>query len=266
MCENCGCNGHHEHAHEHDYKHSHTQDSNHKPGHDYEHKHERKQAAGQQTKTIVLESKVLSLNDEIAAQNRKWLQDKGVITLNLISSPGAGKTFLLEKTLEYFKDKISCAVIAGDQQTDNDAQRLRGKGHKVVQIETVSSCHLDAQRVAEVMRDVVDKSTKLLFIENVGNLVCPSAFDLGENFKIALLSVTEGEDKPVKYPALFSKADTVVLTKTDLLPHLDYNIETCRQYLKKIQPALRLFELSAQTGQGLNDWFDYLQKNTLTWK
>ena len=108
------------------------------------------------------------------------------------------------------------------------------------------------------MKDVVDESTKLLFIENVGNLVCPSAFDLGENFKIALLSVTEGEDKPVKYPALFSKADTVVLTKTDLLPHLDYNIDSCRQYLKKIQPALRLFELSAQTGQGLNDWFDYL--------
>jgi len=239
MCEKCGCDDGHKHGCDSDA------------------------TGANKTKIIDLETKVLSRNDEVAAVNRNWLKDKGITAINLISSPGTGKTLLLEKTLEYFKDKIPCAVIAGDQQTDNDARRLSGKGHKVVQIETVNSCHLDAERVHQAMHQVIDDNTKILFIENVGNLVCPSAYDLGETFKIALLSVTEGEDKPVKYPALFSKARLAILTKTDLLPHLDYDIVSCRDYLKKINPKVDILELSAKTGEGMDKWFDFLAKRDL---
>ena len=155
---------------------------------------------------------------------------------------------------------MGCAVITGDQQTDNDAKRLAGKGAFVRQIETQSACHLEAQRVGDLFEEVIQEDTKLLFIENVGNLVCPTAFDLGENFKIALLSVTEGEDKPLKYPSLFSLAPVAVLTKTDLLPHLDFDMEACRDNLRRIHPGMFVFELSAKTGDGLDRWIEYLEK------
>ena len=165
---------------------------------------------------------------------------------------------LLEKTLERLKGRVAAAVIAGDQQTDHDAQRLQGKGAPVVQIETVSSCHLDAERVREILPEVVKEDTRLLFIENVGNLVCPAAFDLGETFKIALLSATEGEDKPVKYPALFSQVPVAILTKMDLVPYLDWDVALCRDYLRRIRPGVFLFELSSKSGDGMDAWIDYL--------
>jgi hydrogenase nickel incorporation protein HypB len=166
----------------------------------------------------------------------------------------------LERTLEGLRGKVSCAVITGDQRTDNDARRLQGKGAPVRQIETVNSCHLDAEQVGRLLPEVAGQGVKLLFIENVGNLVCPSAFDLGESFKIALLSTTEGEDKPVKYPTLFSSAPVAVLTKMDLVPHLDWSVAACRAALRQVRPGVFIFELSAKSGQGMEAWLDYLVK------
>lgn len=258
MCKDCGCetaNHHHDgrsHVHTHEHGgHSHT--------HGDEHKHSHAAPHATHGRTITLEEKVLAKNDELASINREWLAKRGIVAVNLISSPGSGKTYLLEKTLERLAGRIQCAVITGDQETDNDARRLSGKGAKVVQIETHSSCHLDAARIAKVLPSVIDEQTRLLFVENIGNLVCPAAFDLGEAFKIALLSVTEGEDKPAKYPSLFSQAGAVVVTKTDLLPHLEYDLAKCRGFIRKMRPGIFIFELSAKTGGGMDAWIQYLE-------
>ncbi|OGV49042.1 MAG: hydrogenase accessory protein HypB [Lentisphaerae bacterium GWF2_52_8] len=266
MCKDCGCGepkdkhrkdaahgGKKNHMHQHDgHWHSHDDD------HDHEHKHEHSHH-NEESRTVSVASKVLAANDEIAGQNRKWLAERGVIALNLISSPGSGKTALLEKTLELLKDNLPCAVIVGDQRTDNDARRLSGRGAPVKQIETYSSCHLSAEHIAKVLPEIVTPGIKLLFIENVGNLVCPAAFDLGEHCKIALLSTPEGEDKPVKYPVLFSEAAVVLITKTDLAPHLDWEAAKCREHIRSVHPGAFIFELSAKTGEGMNAWIDYLK-------
>ncbi len=256
MCKDCGC----EQAagHRHDHSHDHGHDHSHSHGHEHPHDHGGGHSHAER-RTILLERKVLSENDEQAAANRAWLAARGVVAINLISSPGSGKTLLLERTLERLRGRIRCAVITGDQQTDNDARRLRGKGAEVRQIETISACHLDAARVGQLLPEVAGDGIRLLFIENVGNLVCPAAFDLGENFKVALLSTTEGEDKPVKYPALFGMAPVVVLTKIDLVPHLDWDLAKCREYLRKIRPGVFVFELSARTGVGMDRWIEYLE-------
>jgi len=212
----------------------------------------------EQGRIVKVEKRVLAGNDEIAESNRRWLSEHGTVTLNFISSPGTGKTLLLEKTLELLRGKIPCAVIAGDQQTDNDARRLAGHGAPVVQIETESSCHLNAAQIRDALQQVVRAGTRLLFIENVGNLVCPAAFDLGEDLKVALVSTTEGEDKPIKYPRIFSDAKAIVITKTDLIPHLDWDLEVCRSHIRGINPSARLCELSAKTGAGMNEWIAYL--------
>lgn len=245
MCENCGCGqtSHHHDDHEHSHDGGHHHD--HRHGHDHGHEHEH-------SRIISVEQNVLRRNEEAADRNRKWLSERKIAALNIISSPGSGKTTLLERTLvELEKRGVSCGVIVGDQQTDLDARRLSGKGAPVRQIETVSSCHLDAERVGEFIPEVADKGTKLLFIENVGNLICPAAFNLGEDFKVALLSVTEGEDKPLKYPVIFSRASVVVITKTDLIPHVEWNREKCRGYLQQVAPGAKVFELSAKTGSAL---------------
>jgi len=254
MCKDCGCGGD-EHLHSHNgvvHSHKHPHD------HDHSHEHSVQESSG--TRTVTLQQKILSRNDEQAELNRTWLKEHGVIAVNMISSPGSGKTYLLERTLEGLRGKLSCAVITGDQRTDNDARRLQGKGAPVRQIETVNSCHLDAEQVGRLLPDIVEKGVQLLFIENVGNLVCPSAFDLGENFKIALLSTTEGEDKPVKYPTLFSSAPVAVLTKMDLVPHLDWDAKACRSSLRQVRPGVFIFEVSAKTGEGMEAWLDYLVK------
>jgi hydrogenase nickel incorporation protein HypB len=250
MCKDCGC-GLSDHEHDHDHAHDHAHHHHH--DHDHDHSHG-------PTRTVTLEQKVLAHNDELAARNRAWLAEREVVALNLISSPGTGKTLLLEKTLEALAGDVPCAVIAGDQQTDNDARRLVGKGAPVQQIQTRNSCHLDAERIAHVLPEVVAEGTRLLFIENVGNLVCPAAFDLGESFKVALVSVTEGEDKPVKYPTLFSEANVAVVTKTDLVPHLETDMRALRQSIQAVHPGLFTFELSAKSGDGLGDWLNYLRR------
>ena len=233
---------HHNHNHDHDHSHSHDHEDSEKP-----------------TREIILESNVLARNDGFAEKNRTFLKERNCVAINFISSPGSGKTFLLEKTLEGLKGRVKCAVIAGDQQTDNDAVRLQSKGAPVVQIETGSSCHLNAEQVGETFQQVLEDDTELLFIENVGNLVCPAAFDLGENIKIALLSVTEGEDKPLKYPVIFHDATASVITKNDLLEHLSVDMDKYRDSLNKIHPNGRTFELSALTGDGMDSWLDYLE-------
>lgn len=229
-------------------------------GHDHPHDHAMP-ALGR--RTIQLERRIMSQNDERAAANRAWLTEHGVTAINLISSPGSGKTSLLERTLERLRGRVACGVITGDQLTDNDARRLQGRGAVVRQIETISACHLDAGRVGPLLPEVAGEGVKLLFIENVGNLVCPAAFDLGESFKVALLSTTEGEDKPVKYPALFSQAPVVVLTKMDLMPHLDWDRGQCRDYLCRLRPGVVIFELSARTGVGMDAWIQYLEQLVL---
>ena len=260
MCKDCGCgmdpkvhsHGGLVHSHEHPHGHDHA--------HPHEHSHDPVLPVTSETRTVEIQQKILSRNDEQAERNRAWLKEHGVVAVNMISSPGSGKTFLLERTLEGLRGKVSCAVITGDQRTDNDARRLQGKGAPVRQIETLNSCHLDAEQVGKLLPEVAGDGVKLLFIENVGNLVCPAAFDLGETFKIALLSTTEGEDKPVKYPTLFSTAPVAVLTKMDLVPHLDWNAAACRAALRQVRPGVFIFELSAKTGLGMEAWLDYLVK------
>jgi len=216
------------------------------------------QEAGRRRVTV--ETKILSRNDRIAEQNRRWLAEHGLAALNLISSPGSGKTLLLERTLERLRGRVACGVITGDQQTDNDARRLTGKGAVVRQIETVSACHLDAERVGRLLPEVAPAGVRLVFIENVGNMICPTGFDLGERMKVALLSPPEGEDKPLKYPSLFAAADVVVLTKMDLVPHLDWNREQCRGYIESMHPGVRVFEVSARTGRGMESWTAFLEE------
>jgi len=270
MCKDCGCGGDpnvhshngvvHSHAHTHGQEHAHPHA--HPQEFPHEHTHEHVAPVTSETRTVEIQQKILSRNDEQAERNREWLKAHGVVAVNLISSPGTGKTYLLERTLEGLRGKVSCAVITGDQRTDNDARRLQGKGAEVRQIETINSCHLDAEQVGRLLPELADNGVKLLFIENVGNLVCPSAFDLGESFKIALLSTTEGEDKPVKYPTLFSTAPVAVLTKMDLVPHLDWDAAACRAALRQVRPGVFIFELSAKTGLGMQAWLDYLVKLT----
>jgi hydrogenase nickel incorporation protein HypB len=204
---------------------------------------------------------VLGHNATLAAQNRRRFQEAGLRVLNLISSPGSGKTALLERTLIDLRDRISVGVIVGDLETDNDAQRLRGKGAPIVQITTGGYCHLEAGMVARAA-DILDLTAlNLLFIENVGNLVCPAAYDLGEDTRIALLSVTEGEDKPLKYPVIFRNADVVIVTKMDLADAVGLDREALRRNLRLAAPQALLFELSARTGVGLDAWYDYLVTN-----
>ena len=247
MCKECGCGdvngprGSGWHTHEDGTSHEHP--------HDHEHV----------IRTIEVEKKMLAKNDEAADRNRRWLAERGVVAINLISSPGSGKTFLLERTLDRLKGRVSCAVITGDVQTDNDARRLMGRGAPVEQIETRGACHLDALKVECVLPKIVKKDVQLLFIENVGNLVCPAGFDLGEAHKVVVLSVTEGEDKPLKYPNMFAAADLLLLNKIDLLPHLDFDMGQCLECARRINPDLVVLQLSARTGEGVADWLDWLR-------
>ncbi|OGV62535.1 MAG: hydrogenase accessory protein HypB [Lentisphaerae bacterium RIFOXYC12_FULL_60_16] len=254
MCTTCGCGktgSKHLHAHEHvhDHPHSHAHDA------DAVHPHVHPEA---NLSILKLEQNLLADNDLHADENRRTAAKHGLTVLNLISAPGSGKTYLLERTLERLNGKVSCAVITGDLETDRDARRLADKGAWVHQIQTHQACHLSADQVGALLPAIIAHGARLLFVENVGNLVCPAAFDLGEHFKVALLSVTEGEDKPLKYPGLFSLAPVAILTKIDLLPHLAFDMQQARDSMRRIHPGIFIFELSAQTGEGMDAWIDYL--------
>ena len=207
---------------------------------------------------IALERDIMAKNDGYAQANRQRFRDASILALNLVSSPGAGKTALLVKTLEML-GTTPCAVIEGDQQTSNDADRIRVPGVPAVQINTGKGCHLDAHMVGHAVDDLAPKPGGILFIENVGNLVCPAGFDLGEAHKVVVLSVTEGEDKPLKYPDMFAAADLALINKADLLPHLDTDLDLIIANAKAINPRLDIITVSAKTGEGMQDWLDWIK-------
>lgn len=207
---------------------------------------------------VPLQKKVLSENDRIAAELRAAYEAHGVCCLNFISSPGSGKTSLLERTLERFPPGFRAAVLTGDVQTDNDARRLARYGFPVRQITTAGACHLDARMVQRALEGWNLRDFEMLLVENVGNLVCPTSYDLGEHAKIVVLSVTEGEDKPLKYPGIFRKARLMILNKIDLLPYVPFDPALAKQYARSIRPDIEILETSCTTGQGLDDWMDWL--------
>ncbi len=214
---------------------------------------------GRDTQTIALEAAVLDKNQRLAERNRGWLAGRGVLALNLMSSPGAGKTTLLERCIRELSAEFTIQVVEGDQATAHDAQRIRAAGAAAVQVNTGSGCHLEADMLARALQLLQPASGSLLVIENVGNLVCPALFDLGENARVVLFSVTEGEDKPLKYPHMFSTADVLLLSKLDLLPHLRVDLKLMIDNALKINPRLKIFPVSAYSGEGLPAWYDWLR-------
>jgi len=253
----------HDHAHEHPHSHDHEHDHSHNHDHDHDHDHDHSPAhthAGMHGTTINLEAKILAKNDLLAERNRGWFADRNILALNLVSSPGSGKTTLLERTIRDLKDSLPINVIEGDQETVNDAERIKSTGCRVVQINTGSGCHLEADMLARGIKELQPPMNSVVMIENVGNLVCPALFDLGEKCKVAILSVTEGEDKPIKYPHMFRAAEVMLLNKIDLLPYLDFKVDDCISYAKKVNPNIKIFQLSATTGEGMDDWYDWLQQ------
>jgi hydrogenase nickel incorporation protein HypB len=209
---------------------------------------------------VTIERKVLEKNDKIAVGNRQLFQEHGIYALNLVSSPGAGKTSILEKTFQELRGEMKFAVIEGDVQTDLDAQRVAQYGVSVVQIVTLGGCHLEANLVRDALKEMDLAAIELLFIENVGNLVCPSNYDLGEAMKVVVLSTTEGDDKPLKYPAMIRNSSVLLLNKIDLIPYVPCDLDVLRKNALKINPALKIFEISCITGEGIPDWCNWLRK------
>jgi hydrogenase nickel incorporation protein HypB len=283
MCATCGCssgggvrlktvsrghrhshyNGHDHSAHDHG-AHDHGAHE-HEHDHDHEHDHEftHVEVLGPENgRTIELQQKVLAKNDQLAAANRAWLGERGILAVNLMSSPGAGKTTLLERTTRDLSGRISVSVVEGDQETALDASRMLRAGSKVVQINTGVGCHLDAEMLAKGLRSLAPPAGSIVMIENVGNLVCPALFDLGEQVRVVLASTTEGADKPLKYPHMFRRADLVLLNKVDLLPYIDFNVREYACGLRRVTPDALLLQLSATTGDGMDAWYDWLRRRT----
>ncbi len=260
MCDTCGCSqpneavtirkpGEKGHSHPHGHSHDHPHDHPHTHVHD-------------SGRTIQVETDVLAKNNLIAERNRGFFEAKNIFAINLVSSPGAGKTTLLEKTITSIKDKITCAVIEGDQQTMNDAERIDATGAAVVQVNTGTGCHLDSEMINQGAKKLDLEENSILFIENVGNLVCPALFDLGEALKVVIISVTEGDDKPHKYPTMFSVSDLCVINKIDLLPYVNFDVEKCKKYARQVNPNIKFIEISATNGEGMEKWTDWLISNS----
>lgn len=258
MCSTCGCGGNgneikmtvfgektetkvHDHHHEDGRHHHHN--------HDHDHSHQ-----------IDLEVDILNQNNLLAERNRGYFEAKNIFTINMMSSPGSGKTTLLEKTIKDIKDKVKLYIIEGDQQTVNDAERIGKAGAPVIQVNTGNGCHLDADMINKAVKKLSIEDNSLVFIENVGNLICPALFDLGEAKRIVIMSVTEGEDKPVKYPAMFENADICIINKIDLLPYLDYDLEAAKNYALRVNHHIEFIEVSATTGEGMDKWYEKLLK------
>ncbi|MBF0394096.1 MAG: hydrogenase nickel incorporation protein HypB [Alphaproteobacteria bacterium] len=260
MCTVCGCGDTHGHSHDHGHDHDHHHDHD----HDHDHQHWGAGLAGvhvpglSQKRIVQIEKDILGHNDALAVTNRQRLAEAGVFALNLVSSPGSGKTTLLVETIGALSGRFPVAVIEGDQQTSFDADRIRATGAPAVQVNTGKGCHLDAHMVGHALDRLGPPEEGVLFVENVGNLVCPAAFDLGEDAKVVVLSVTEGEDKPLKYPDMFHAASLMILNKIDLLPHLDFDVARCVGYARQVNPGIKVIELSAKTRQGFDAWLDWI--------
>ncbi|HEX3881060.1 MAG TPA: hydrogenase nickel incorporation protein HypB [Stellaceae bacterium] len=273
MCATCGCEGNaettltdlqtgqthalgtvqHEHVHADGTRHMHAHDHEHHD-HDHVHGHDRQHGT-----TIDIQARILAKNDGLAAQNRAWLRGREILALNLVSSPGSGKTALLERTIALMAGEAALFVIEGDQATSNDGERIRAAGAPAVQVNTGSGCHLDAEMVRRGLAELRPSPGSVVLIENVGNLVCPALFDLGERAKVAIFSVTEGEDKPLKYPHMFRAAGLVLLNKIDLLPHLDFSVAEATANVRRVNPDATILEVSARTGEGLPGWLAWLK-------
>jgi hydrogenase nickel incorporation protein HypB len=282
MCTVCGCSGDGarvEGAHGHANGHAHHAVHGHGQGHEHDHVHDDHHHHGEggdlhygkgpahahapglsQERMVQIETSILAKNDGFAGRNRARLEAAATLGLNLVSSPGSGKTTLLVKTIEALKGRVPIAVIEGDQQTLNDAERIRATGVPALQVNTGKGCHLDAHMVGHALDGVGIPENGILFIENVGNLVCPAAFDLGEAAKVAILSVTEGEDKPLKYPDMFAAAELVILNKTDLAPHCDVDLDACEENARRVNPKVEVVRLSARTGDGIDGWLDWIAR------
>ncbi len=280
MCTVCGCGDDDadrrppEPAHRHAHDHAHGHHHDHEHGHDHDHAHAAEgthdygagiagvHVPGLSPERIVrIERDILSKNAEYAGANRARLKQRGIFALNLVSSPGSGKTSLLVRTIESLVSRHPIVVIEGDQQTSNDADRIRATGAPAVQVNTGKGCHLDAHMVGHALDELDPVRGSLLFIENVGNLVCPAAFDLGEAHKVVVLSVTEGEDKPLKYPDMFAAADLMLLNKSDLLPYLDFDLSACMANALRVNPGLQILTVSARTGEGVMAWLAWIEAN-----
>ncbi|MCX6303475.1 MAG: hydrogenase nickel incorporation protein HypB [Bacteroidetes bacterium] len=276
MCDTCGCgnpdefkihdrqnedgetekrkNGetpHHDldHAHDHTHEHDHH-------GHSHSHSHDHGQK-----KVISLNMDILSENNRLAERNRGYFEAKHVLALNMVSSPGSGKTSILERTIQAMIATHKIFVIEGDQQTSRDAERIEKTGAPAIQINTGSGCHLDAKMIHLALKKMEVDNNSILFIENVGNLVCPAMFDLGEQKRVVVISVTEGDDKPLKYPYMFQSSNLCIINKTDLLPYVDFRVETAMKYARQLNPDLEFILMSAKTGDGMNNWFNWLGKH-----
>jgi hydrogenase nickel incorporation protein HypB len=262
MCATCGCAGDElaGHVHSDGTWHEDAPGHEHGPGHEHDERHRDGDGQHDHGRTVTLAEKVLARNDALARQNRDWLRERGILALNLMSSPGAGKTTLLERTAADLAGELVVGVIEGDQETTLDADRMRAAGCQVVQVNTGTGCHLDAVMVRDALTKLDPPEGSVVVIENVGNLVCPALFDLGEAHRVVLASVTEGADKPVKYPHMFRSADLVLVTKTDLLPYLDFDLARCTADLGKISPAATVLPVSARAGNGIGGWYRWLRR------
>jgi len=290
MCDTCGCghgdgvttrkpgqeNDNHEHIHTHDHEHNHDGDQhshehNHKHTHDHSglshshnhdnhaHDHHNADHSHSHGREIEIEQDILGKNNLLAERNRGFFEAKNILALNLVSSPGSGKTSLLERTIKDLGKDIKFYVIEGDQQTMNDANRIDQAGAPVVQVNTGNGCHLDSDMINKAVKELQVKDDSVLIIENVGNLVCPSLFDLGEAARVVVISTTEGEDKPIKYPTMFETSDICIINKTDLLPYVDFDMEKCKEYAMQVNHHLKFFELSVKSGEGMDQWYDWLK-------
>ena len=278
MCATCGCSGTlgtesvtlqgHDRAHAHEHSHSHDphhHEHDHGHSHSHSHAHKEEQSADGRgmdataSRTVKLEQEILAKNRLLAERNRGWLQGREIFAVNLMSAPGSGKTTLLERTVRALGKDVAVSVIEGDQETRLDAERIRAAGAHVVQINTGTGCHLDAQMLGQSLHELSPAVGSLLFVENVGNLVCPALFDLGEAARVVIASTTEGEDKPLKYPHMFRASDVMVLTKIDLLPHLEFDVEQCIAHARRVNPRLEIVQVSATRGSGLDSWYGLLR-------
>jgi hydrogenase nickel incorporation protein HypB len=238
VCATCGCSDNAtltEHTHDHEHGHDHV---------------------------VLLEQRVLARNDEVAAGNRAWFTEHGVLAVNLMSSPGSGKTTLLTRTITRLRDRLPVFVVEGDQETEFDADRIRATGRPVVQVNTGTGCHLDATMIDSAVRTLAPADRSVVFVENVGNLVCPALFDLGESARVVIMSVTEGADKPLKYPHMFRTADLVVLNKIDLLPYVDFDPTVFTTHLARVLPDPNVLPVSATRGDGMADWIHWIEQRT----
>ncbi len=301
MCGTCGCgsekngvviqnpleikthqhehqNHEHHHSHEDEHTHEHTHDGhshNHEHNHDghshsHEHTHDGHSHSHEHSphkkKVLEIEQDILQQNDIMAARNKGYFEAKSIFALNLVSSPGSGKTALLERTLKDLKEDLSFYVIEGDQQTLNDANRIAAVGIPVIQINTGKGCHLESDMVYDAVKKLDISDNSILMIENVGNLVCPSMFNLGESKRVVIISTTEGEDKPLKYPDMFHTSDICIINKIDLMPYLQFDLAQLKENALKVNPHLQFFELSATTGDGMEAWYQWLKESRITLK